>query len=124
MMRSAMNKEQIIEFILTLPEAELDYPFGTDVMVFKVLGKMFALIIVNDGIVDINLKGAPADNEALASMFTAIRPGYHMNKKHWITVSVTEEIEDGMLKGLIDRSYDLVVAKLKKADRERLAIHR
>lgn len=119
-----MNKEEIIDFILTLPEAELDYPFGTDVMVFKVLGKMFALITVNEGIVDINLKGAPADNEALASMFTAIRPGYHMNKKHWVTVSVTDEIEDGMLKGLIDRSYELVIEKLKKSDRDRLAIHR
>ncbi|MBY5946124.1 MmcQ/YjbR family DNA-binding protein [Photobacterium rosenbergii] len=119
-----MNKDEIVDFMLTLPEAELDYPFGADVMVFKVLGKMFALIIVNDGVVDINLKGAPADNEALTSMFTAIKPGYHMNKKHWITVSVTEEIEDGMLKGLIDRSFELVVAKLKKADRERLAIQR
>ncbi|KHT62817.1 hypothetical protein RJ45_15055 [Photobacterium gaetbulicola] len=119
-----MNKEQIVEFILTLPEAELDYPFGVGVMVFKVLGKMFALIIVNDGVVEINLKGTPADNEALASMFAAIRPGYHMNKKHWITVSVTEEIEGGMLRGLIDRSYELVVGKLKKADRERLAIQR
>ena len=119
-----MNKDEIVDFMLTLPEAELDYPFGADVMVFKVLGKMFGLIIVNDGVVDINLKGAPADNEALTSMFTAIKPGYHMNKKHWITVSVTEEIEDGMLKGLIDRSFELVVAKLKKADRERLAIQR
>ncbi|MBC7003275.1 MmcQ/YjbR family DNA-binding protein [Photobacterium sp. BZF1] len=119
-----MNKDEIVDFMLTLPEAELDYPFGADVMVFKVLGKMFALIIVNDGVVDINLKGAPADNEALTSMFKAIKPGYHMNKKHWITVSVTEEIEDGMLKGLIDRSFELVVAKLKKADRERLAIQR
>lgn len=81
-----MNKDEIVDFMLTLPEAELDYPFGADVMVFKVLGKMFALIIVNDGVVDINLKGAPADNEALTSMFSAIKPGYHMNKKHWITV--------------------------------------
>ncbi|PSW15572.1 hypothetical protein C9J01_00710 [Photobacterium rosenbergii] len=119
-----MNKQEIVDFMLMLPEAELDYPFGADVMVFKVLGKMFALIIVNDGVVDINLKGAPADNEALTSIFSAIKPGYHMNKKHWITVSVTEEIEDGMLKGLIDRSFELVVAKLKKADRERLAIQR
>lgn len=119
-----MNRQEIVDFIMTLPEAELDYPFGADVMVFKVLGKMFALLSVNEGVVDINLKGAPADNEALTSMFTAIRPGYHMNKKHWVTVSVTDEIEDGMLKGLVDRSYELVVAKLNKSDRERLAIQR
>ncbi len=123
-----MNAKELDDFLLSLPESELDFPFGKEVAVYKVVGKMFALVSHEldrkDKALSLNLKGLPADNMLLSEEFESIRPGYHMNKKHWITVVVTEEIGDGMLKDLIERSYDLVVKKLKKADRERIAISR
>ena len=66
---------------------------------------MFALLAENEGIARINLKCSPADVEMLTVEFNSIVPGYHMNKKHWVTVSLIDEVPEGMLRDLIDDSY-------------------
>ena len=120
-----MNKEQIANHLCTLPGAKTDHPFGPDVLVFKVMGKMFAYISEKEGTPIVTLKCIPMDGEILSEQFRAINPGYHMNKKHWITISLTQpnnptdadEISDDMLTDLANKSYELVVSKLTKANR-------
>ena len=115
-----MNKNKLEKMLSTLKGAEGSYPFGPDALVFKVMGKMFALVSQNEDIPRVTLKCAPVDAEILVSQFESVIPGYYMNKKHWITVSLTKEISDAMLVELANNSYKLVVAKLTKADKTRL----
>ena len=82
---------------------------------------MFALLAQDEATFRINLKCAPADAEMLVSEYKAIIPGYHMNKKHWITVSLMGDVPEDMLVDLINDSYDLVVSKLTKANKALLA---
>jgi predicted DNA-binding protein (MmcQ/YjbR family) len=93
------------------------YPFGPGAAVFKVAGKVFA--IVDDEGQRMSLKGDPDDNVALRQMYPAITAGYHLNKRHWNTVAVADVPLDEML-AMIDVSYDLVVASLPKAARASL----
>ena len=96
-------------------------PFGPDVLVHKVLGKMFTILPENEDILSISLKCDPDEALALRDMYTAVIPGYHLNKKHWNTVTIDGSISDDEIWRMIDSSYNLVVKKnLKKADRERL----
>ena len=95
-------------------------PFGPEVLVYKVKGKMFSLIAPQDQPIRINLKCDPDKALALRDMFESIIPGYHMNKKHWNTIILDGEVPEAEVCALIDHSYDLVVKGLKKADREAL----
>jgi predicted DNA-binding protein (MmcQ/YjbR family) len=100
-----------------------DFPFGEEALVFKVMGKMFALLHldVEEGEApDINLKCDPGLAEILRGTYPAVQPGYHMNKRHWNTVTVDGSIPDEEVYEMIDNSYDLVVRGLKKADRQKL----
>lgn len=90
------------------------YPFGPGAAVFKVAGKVFA--IVDDAGRRISLKGDPDENEALRQMYPAITPGYHLNKRHWNTVDV-DEVPVDEVAAMIEASYDLVVASLSKSAR-------
>jgi len=115
-----MEKTKLEQYIATMKGTESSYPFGSDPLVFKVMGKMFAYVSVNEGVPIVTVKCVPLDGEILAEQFEAISPGYHMNKKHWITIALTDEIEDDMLTDLVDKSYELVVNKLTKANKEKL----
>ncbi|MEO0768201.1 MAG: MmcQ/YjbR family DNA-binding protein [Cyanobacteria bacterium J06649_4] len=115
-----MKKETLEKHLSSLTGAQECYPFGPDPMVFKVMNKMFAYVSVKDGVPVVTLKCVPLDGEILAEQFRAISPGYHMNKKHWITVELTDEIPDDMLIDLAEKSYELVVSKLTKADKAKL----
>ena len=115
-----MNQKELEQFLLTQKAAESSLPFGPQALVFKVMGKMFAVVSQQQAIASITLKGSPADVAFLVDEFAAITPGYYMNKKHWMTISLSGEIDNGMLQDLVIRSYNLVVAKLKKAEREQL----
>ncbi|MEX0724526.1 MAG: MmcQ/YjbR family DNA-binding protein [Gracilimonas sp.] len=95
------------------------FPFGEDVLVFKVMGKMFALCDV-DEFESINLKCDPERALELRASYEEIKPGYHMNKKHWNTVSMQGSLKDELVEELIDHSYELVVETLPKKDREKL----
>lgn len=100
--------------------AFLDYPFGPEAAVFKVVGKMFALVAWQDEPLTISLKCDPEDALQFRAMFPAVIPGYHMNKRHWNTITLDGSVPDEMLDDMIDASYALVVKGLRKADRNKL----
>ncbi|MGH7196991.1 MAG: MmcQ/YjbR family DNA-binding protein [Candidatus Saccharimonadales bacterium] len=96
------------EFILTMPNSRLDYPFGKDVAVYKVGDKMFALIAEKSDPVRISLKCDPQLAEHLREKYETILPGYHLNKRHWNTVICSGQLGEQEVKDLIVHSYNLV----------------
>ena len=117
-----MKIKKIIDYCFSLPEVREDYPFGPDVQVFKIKNKLFAILTKRQGIYRINLKCHPEEALILREIFEDVIPGYHMNKMHWNTVLLNDSIPDEEIKRMIDRSYCLVVKKLKKKIREFLEI--
>ncbi|GLH98662.1 MmcQ/YjbR family DNA-binding protein [Phytohabitans aurantiacus] len=101
-----------------LPGAQLEHPFGPDWEVFKVGGKVFMLMTEVPGRPVVILKADPGEALALREQYRHITPGYHMNKRHWITVDAGEGIDEELVRELVTDSYRLVVARLPKADRE------
>lgn len=99
-----------------LPGAELTYPFGAEWEVFKVRGKVFMLLTELHGEPLVILKAHPADALRYQQAFPGITPGYHMNKKHWITLRAAQELEASFIDELVTDSYLLVVEKLPKRD--------
>jgi predicted DNA-binding protein (MmcQ/YjbR family) len=99
-----------------MPGAVLTFPFSEDTAVYKVGGKIFALTGVREP-ETINLKAEPPDVTGLVETYDAIDRGYHMNKKHWITVRLDGSLPPGLLEELIEDSYDLIVDKLPARDR-------
>lgn len=97
-----------------------DYPFGDGVAVFKVGGRMFALVSLDGDPGSVNLKCDPDIAVDLRARHPAVRPGYHQNKRHWNTVELDGSIPDGELEEMIDHSYELVVGQLPRAQRTRL----
>ncbi|MDV9190600.1 MmcQ/YjbR family DNA-binding protein [Streptomyces sp. SR27] len=114
-----MTPDELRAFCLDFNDATEEFPFGPDVSVFKVAGKLFALSWLGSEPLRVNLKCDPDDAVRLREEYPAIVPGYHMNKRHWNTVSVGE-LPDRMVRELVEDSYDLVVAGLPKAVRLRL----
>ncbi|MCL1929630.1 MmcQ/YjbR family DNA-binding protein [Candidatus Saccharibacteria bacterium] len=101
--------KEIEKYILQMPNAFLDYPFGETTAVYKAgNGKMFALIAEGSTPVRISLKGDPQLNETLRERYESVLPGWHLNKKHWNTVLVTGQLTDAELKDLIRHSFELV----------------
>lgn len=100
-----------------LPGSELTYPFGADWDVWKVRGKVFMLQTKLTGLEHVILKIDPLDGEALRAGYEEITPGYHMNKKHWISVHPGEGIDGELLRDLVTESYLLVVEKMPKRKR-------
>ncbi|PSW06192.1 MmcQ/YjbR family DNA-binding protein [Photobacterium lipolyticum] len=115
-----MQKVDIEKHLSGLRGSESSYPFGPEALVFKVMGKMFALVSQLDDIPRVTLKCAPADGEVLTSQFKSITPGYYMNKRHWITILLTGEVSESMLIELANGSYSLVVSKLTKSKKQEL----
>lgn len=113
-----MNIEEFHQYCLAKKGVEETFPFDEVTLVFKVMGKMFALTSLAREEFTINLKCDPEYAVELREQYDAVRPGFHMSKKHWNTVHPEFEISDKLVYSLIDHSYDLVVKKLKKADRE------
>jgi predicted DNA-binding protein (MmcQ/YjbR family) len=99
---------------LDLPGTTEEFPFRPGLSVFKVSGKVFALVPLEDRPLRISLKCEPGLAEQLRATYAAIRPGYHLNKRHWNTVAVDGSLPDRLVLDLIEDSYDLVVAKLPK----------
>ncbi|MGQ1943486.1 MmcQ/YjbR family DNA-binding protein [Ornithobacterium rhinotracheale] len=114
-----MHIDQVRDLCLKLPFAEESMPFGEDVLVFKVGGKMFALLSLIPDRRWINLKAEPNEVLRLKEEFSAVMPTYHMNKKHWISVNF-EEISPRDLADWVQQSYDLVKAKLPLKIRKNL----
>ena len=116
-----MNVEEFYEYCLSKPGVEETFPFNETTLVFKVMGKMFALTGLDNEEFEVNLKCDPEYAVELREEYEDIRPGWHMSKSHWNTVKFENGLSDTLLCELIDLSYDLVVQKLRKADRELLA---
>lgn len=114
-----MHIEAFYNYCHSLPGVTEDFPFGEEILVFKVMGKMFALCDV-DEFESINLKCDPVRALELRAAYEEIQPGYHMNKNHWNTIDTQGVLEDEFILELIDHSYKLVVAKLPKKDRSKL----
>ena len=117
-----MNYNDAKEYLLNKPAAREDYPFGPEVMVAKVKGKMFATLSMFDDLGQMNLKCDPLHAQELRDLFASVKPGYHMNKRHWNTVLLDASIPQGEIERMIDHSYALVVKKLKKTEREQLEL--
>ncbi|MCB1671236.1 MAG: MmcQ/YjbR family DNA-binding protein [Gammaproteobacteria bacterium] len=112
-----MNYEDARLYLLGRPEAREDYPFSPDILVPKVRGRMFATLTESSGIARMNLKCDPDEALALRDIFAAVSPGYHMNKKHWNTVTLDGSIPANEIRRMIDNSYRLVVMKLPRLER-------
>ncbi|MRI62566.1 MmcQ/YjbR family DNA-binding protein [Ornithobacterium rhinotracheale] len=114
-----MHIEQVRECCLNLPFAEESMPFGEDVLVFKIEGKMFALLFLIPDKRWVNLKAEPSEVLRLKEECPAVMPAYHMNKKHWVSVKF-EEASPQDLADWVRQSYDLVKAKLPLKIRKNL----
>jgi predicted DNA-binding protein (MmcQ/YjbR family) len=115
-----MNIEEYRNFCLELLGVNETFPFDEETLVFKVMGKMFALTDV-DTFESFNAKCKPENCIELREQFSGINPGFHMNKKHWNTVSTDGSVPDELMFQLIKQSYELVVAGLTKKAREELS---
>jgi len=115
-----MDLAQFREYCLSKPRATEGTPFGPDVLVFKVRGKMFALAALEEVPTTVNLKCDPDFALELRDRYEQIQPGYHMNKKHWNTVEIESGIPDAEVREMIDHSYELVTQSLSKAERKKL----
>jgi len=114
-----MNIEDFRHHCLTKKEVTEEFPFDKQTLVYKVAGKMFALTDI-ETFESINLKCDPEMGAILRDQYEAVLPGYHMNKKHWITVLTKGGIPDKLILQWIDDSYTLVVATLPKSLQEKL----
>ncbi len=112
-----LDSEALRAHCLSQIEAVEEFPFGPDVRVFKVRGRMFALMAADADPPRISLKCDPLLSEALRATHPAVQPGYHLNKRHWITVMADGTLPDAEVRDLIDHSYDRVVAGLPKRGR-------
>jgi len=106
-----MDHSTVEAFMLSMPNAKLDYPFGEDVAVYKVKDKMFALIAEGTEPLRISLKCDPRLSTILKEKYESVMPGYHRNKKHWITIVLSGQLPWEEIEGLIRHSYQLVLNK-------------
>jgi predicted DNA-binding protein (MmcQ/YjbR family) len=112
-----MDLAELREYCLSKPSATEGTPFGPNVLVFKVGGKMFALAALDEVPTTVNLKCDPNLALDLRDRYEQVRPGYHMNKRHWNTVEIAGGIPAVELRRMIDHSYELVVGGLPKTAR-------
>lgn len=109
-----MHIENFLNYCLSLPHAQEDFPFGPDNLVLKVGGKIFAITDLSLEDFRVNLKCDPEWAIELREKYYEIKSGYHMNKKHWNTVSFQGSLSDEFLKELINHSYERVYNGLTK----------
>src|SRR2546421_12640868 len=117
-----MDTVEFREYCLSKPDATEGMPFGETVLVFKVAGKMFALMSLDELPTTANLKCDPDLALDLRDRYEQVRPGYHMNKKHWNTVEIDSGIPQAELRSMIDHSYDLVLQSLPRASRSTIPL--
>jgi predicted DNA-binding protein (MmcQ/YjbR family) len=115
-----MTPERLAAHLEALPGALEDRPFGPSVQVFKIAGRMFAILGHRNDRLAVSLKCDPFLGEILRAEHACITPGYHLNKRHWITIEVDGSLGDDQILGLALHSYERVKTKLTKAERARL----
>ena len=113
-----MTHKELESFLLSFPNAWLDFPFGEGTSVYKVgdkeqkTGKLFAIIADNSDPLNVSLKCDPLLAETLREKYESVQPGYHLNKKHWNTIVCSGQLEDDEVKDLARLSYNLVADSL------------
>lgn len=115
-----MNIEEIREYCIAKPGVTESLPFNDTALVFKVMGKMFALLDLSDNSRGLTLKCDPEIAIELREEYPEVMPAWHMNKQHWNSVDVEGSAPEKKIREWIDHSYKLVVQGLKKKDREAL----
>jgi len=110
-LQGKMDLEQFRDYCLGKPNSAESTPFGPDTLVFKVGGKIFAIASLDEVPARANLKCDPDLALELRDRYEQVRPGYHMNKKHWNTVEIESGIPDGEIRTMIDHSYELVAKR-------------
>ena len=129
-----MDDKQVEKYLLSKPETSMGYPFGEDVKVFKVKNKMFATLSLGTGKEKdtnekmaghycMNLKCDPEEAVMLRDIFSAVIPGYHMNRAQWNTIILDGSIPKGEIERMMDNSFRLVVSKMTKKDQQSILIH-
>ena len=114
-----VTSEDLRQHCLNQVGAVEEFPFGPEAQVYKVMGRMFALLPVDEPL-RISLKCDPTLAEILRESYPAVQPGYYLNKQHWNTVTVDGSIPDEEILDMMDDSYNLVVKKLSRKDREKV----
>jgi len=114
-----MDPAELRAWCLRQPGASEDFPFGPETSVFKVGGKMFALSALDRTPLEVSVKCEPELAVGLRDSYPAIRPGYHLNKRHWNTIAVAG-LPDRLVRDLVEDSYDLVVSALPRRVRDEL----
>ena len=115
-----MTARALRRLCLGFPGAAEGRPFGPQTSVFKVEGKIFAISRLEQAPLEVSLKCEPELAEGLRATYPAIQPGYHLNKRHWLTITLDGSVPDQTLVELLEDSYDLVVAGLPATERERV----
>jgi predicted DNA-binding protein (MmcQ/YjbR family) len=116
-----MNIEEFREYCLSRPGVTEELPFDNQTLAYKVMGKIFALTTLDQEVLSFNLKCDPEKAIELRERFSCVKPGYHMNKRHWNTVVVDGTVPRADLYQWIDHSYELVVSRLTGAQQQALA---
>lgn len=112
-MAASAVREDVVARCLALAGAHPEQPFGDDTLVIEVGGKMFALVDLTDRR-GVTLKADPGRAAHLVARHPQVTPGYHMDKRHWITVTLDEPLPGGLLDDLVEESYELVVSALPR----------
>ena len=115
-----MTAASLRKWCLSRAGATEEFPFDGVTSVFKVAGKVFAISNLGSRPLRVSVKCEPELAEQLRATYPAIRPGYHLNKRHWNTITLDGSLPDQMVLDLVEDSYDLVVAGLPRATREAL----
>ena len=105
-----MTGEELRDLCLSLPGSREEFPFRPEISVFKVGKKMFALSALDSAPLQVSVKCEPELGEQLRGTYDEIEPGYHLNKRHWLTITLGGAAGDGLVRELVAGSYDLVAA--------------
>lgn len=115
-----MDIETLREYCLSKKAVTEDFPFGETTLVFRVKEKIFLLVALDADPLQFNAKCDPDKAAELREMYDAVKPGYHMNKKHWNTIIIDGSISSKLIKEMIDDSYNLIVQSLPKKIKDSL----
>jgi predicted DNA-binding protein (MmcQ/YjbR family) len=118
MLLAGLSPDDLRSLCLSMPGASEDFPFAPGVSVFKVEGKMFALSRLDAEPLQVSVKCDPPLAEQLRLTYPAISPGYHLNKRHWNTITIDGSLEERLVRDMVEDSWDLVVDGLPRAKRE------
>ena len=124
MVDKGLGRNALRKRLTTLPLATEEEPFGPGVWVYKVCGRIFALLTQDGQPARLSLKCDPARALELRAALAAVTPGYHLNKEHWNTLALDGSLPEALVEDLVEHSFECVAAGLKRAERQALELQR